>query len=115
TGVMPYAFASIYMELHSVFFYQSAISEEYFMFISHISGNKTKEGVVSGVNTVAQRTTDQANIVGETAVGSTNEVGQKTVEGLENVAASTVIFSHLTARLCYHQEKSIFSINMWVT
>uniref|UniRef100_A0A673MDL1 Gamma-synuclein n=1 Tax=Sinocyclocheilus rhinocerous TaxID=307959 RepID=A0A673MDL1_9TELE len=97
TGVMatefsfaPYAFASIYMELHSVFFYQSAISEEYFMFISHISGNKTKEGVVSGVNTVAQRTTDQANIVGETAVGSTNEVGQKTVEGLENVAASTV-------------------------
>uniref|UniRef100_A0A671N1D7 Gamma-synuclein n=1 Tax=Sinocyclocheilus anshuiensis TaxID=1608454 RepID=A0A671N1D7_9TELE len=62
---------------------------KYFMFISHISGNKTKEGVVSGVNTVAQRTTDQANIVGETAVGSTNEVGQKTVEGLENVAAST--------------------------
>ncbi|XP_016420006.1 synuclein-like [Sinocyclocheilus rhinocerous] len=87
------------MELHSVFFYQSAISEEYFMFISHISGNKTKEGVVSGVNTVAQRTTDQANIVGETAVGSTNEVGQKTVEGLENVAASTGLvnpgdFSH---------------------
>lgn len=37
---------------------------------------------------VSQRTTDQANIVGETAVGSANEVGQKTVEGLENVAAS---------------------------
>uniref|UniRef100_A0A8C1ZIM4 Synuclein, gamma b (breast cancer-specific protein 1) n=1 Tax=Cyprinus carpio TaxID=7962 RepID=A0A8C1ZIM4_CYPCA len=52
-------------------------------------GTKTKEGMVSGVNTVAQRTTDQANIVGETAVGSTNEAGQKTVEGLENVAAST--------------------------
>uniref|UniRef100_A0A672R7H8 Gamma-synuclein n=1 Tax=Sinocyclocheilus grahami TaxID=75366 RepID=A0A672R7H8_SINGR len=66
-----------------VFLYQSAISEERIMFVS---GNKTKEGMVSGVNTVAQRTTDQANIVGETAVGSTNEVGQKTVEGLENVA-----------------------------
>lgn len=39
--------------------------------------------------TVAHRTTDQANIVGETAVGSANELGQKTAEGLENVGAST--------------------------
>uniref|UniRef100_A0A673LXU6 Gamma-synuclein n=1 Tax=Sinocyclocheilus rhinocerous TaxID=307959 RepID=A0A673LXU6_9TELE len=77
-----------------VFLYQSAISEEHFMFVS---GNKTKEGMVSGVNTVAQRTTDQANIVGETAVGSTNEVGQKTVEGLENVAATTGLVNPLTA------------------
>uniref|UniRef100_A0A8B9HQM0 Synuclein, gamma b (breast cancer-specific protein 1) n=1 Tax=Astyanax mexicanus TaxID=7994 RepID=A0A8B9HQM0_ASTMX len=39
--------------------------------------------------TVANRTTDQANIVGDTAVASANELGQKTVEGVENVAAST--------------------------
>lgn len=44
---------------------------------------------IISILTVSQRTTDQANIVGETAVGSANEVGQKTVEGLENVAAST--------------------------
>uniref|UniRef100_A0A673LQU4 Gamma-synuclein n=1 Tax=Sinocyclocheilus rhinocerous TaxID=307959 RepID=A0A673LQU4_9TELE len=93
TGVMITEFTITRMALplfiwnfYLVFLYQSAISEEHFMFVS---GNKTKEGMVSGVNTVAQRTTDQANIVGETAVGSTNEVGQKTVEGLENVAATT--------------------------
>ncbi|XP_064177061.1 synuclein, gamma b (breast cancer-specific protein 1) isoform X2 [Anguilla rostrata] len=51
--------------------------------------SKTKEGMVSGVNTVANRTTEQANIVGETAVTSANDLSQKTVEGVENVAAST--------------------------
>ncbi|KAG9346181.1 hypothetical protein JZ751_008004 [Albula glossodonta] len=50
---------------------------------------KTKEGVVSGVNTVANRTTDQANIVADTAVAGANDLSQKTVEGVENVAAST--------------------------
>lgn len=38
---------------------------------------------------VANRTTDQANIVGDAAVASANDLGQKTVEGVENVAAST--------------------------
>ncbi|XP_069016414.1 synuclein, gamma b (breast cancer-specific protein 1) isoform X1 [Embiotoca jacksoni] len=51
-------------------------------------GSKTKEGVVSSVNTVANRT-DQANIVGDTAVAGANEVSQGNVEGVENVAAST--------------------------
>ncbi|MBN3321913.1 SYUG protein, partial [Atractosteus spatula] len=52
-------------------------------------GTKTKEGVVHSVNTVAQKTTEQANIVGETMVGSANQVSAKTVEGVENVVAST--------------------------
>ncbi|KAL4612938.1 synuclein-like [Arapaima gigas] len=50
---------------------------------------KTKEGVVSSVNTVANRTTEQANIVADSAVMGANEMSQKTVEGVENVAAST--------------------------
>lgn len=32
---------------------------------------------------------DQANIVGDTVVAGANEVSQATVEGVENVAAST--------------------------
>ncbi|KAJ8359526.1 hypothetical protein SKAU_G00160510 [Synaphobranchus kaupii] len=52
-------------------------------------GTKTKEGVVSGVNTVAQKTTDQATIVGEAAVAGANDLSQKTVEGVENVALSS--------------------------
>lgn len=38
---------------------------------------------------VANRTVDQTNIVGDTAVAGANEVSQATVEGVENVAAST--------------------------
>lgn len=37
---------------------------------------------------VANRTVDQANIVGDAVVGGANEVSQATVEGVENVAAS---------------------------
>ncbi|CAL8261134.1 unnamed protein product [Arctogadus glacialis] len=38
---------------------------------------------------VANRTTDQANIVGEGGVAGANDVSQANVEGVENVAAST--------------------------
>lgn len=38
---------------------------------------------------VSQRTTEQANIVSEAAVASANDLSQKTVEGVENVALST--------------------------
>lgn len=38
---------------------------------------------------VANRTVDQTNIVGDAAVAGANEVSQATVEGVENVAAST--------------------------
>ncbi|KAK7919162.1 hypothetical protein WMY93_010446 [Mugilogobius chulae] len=50
--------------------------------------NKTKEGVTASVNTVANKTVDQANIVADTTVAGANEVSQATVEGVENVAAS---------------------------
>lgn len=45
--------------------------------------------MVAGVNTVAQRTTDQANIVGDATVTGANELSQQTVEGLENVAVNS--------------------------
>lgn len=35
------------------------------------------------------KTTEQANIVGDAAVVGANEISQKTVEGVENVAMST--------------------------
>ncbi|XP_055758132.1 synuclein-like isoform X4 [Salvelinus fontinalis] len=54
-----------------------------------LMGNKTKDGMVAGVNTVAQRTTDQANIVGDATVAGANELSQQTVEGLENVAVNS--------------------------
>lgn len=38
---------------------------------------------------VANRTVDQTNIVGDAVVAGANEVSQATVEGVENVAAST--------------------------
>ncbi|KAI5630530.1 synuclein, gamma b (breast cancer-specific protein 1), partial [Silurus asotus] len=60
-------------------------------------GNKTKEGVVSGVNTVTNRNTEQANIVGDAAVANANDLGQKTVEGVENVAASTGLVNPVSA------------------
>ncbi|KAI3365113.1 hypothetical protein L3Q82_010231, partial [Scortum barcoo] len=65
---------------------------------------KTKEGVMyvgTALNlsvfpfrsSVANRTVDQTNIVGDTAVAGANEVSQAAVEGLENVAASTGMVS----------------------
>ncbi|KAM6951407.1 synuclein, gamma b (breast cancer-specific protein 1) isoform 2-T2 [Aplochiton taeniatus] len=51
-------------------------------------GSKTKEGVVSGVNTVANRNTEQANIVGEGGVAGTDL--SQGGEGVENVAAGMV-------------------------
>lgn len=38
---------------------------------------------------VAQKTTEQANLVGEAAVAGANEVSGKAVEGLGTVVAST--------------------------
>lgn len=38
---------------------------------------------------VANRTVDQANVVGDAVVGGANEVSQATVEGVENVTASS--------------------------
>uniref|UniRef100_A0A4W5P876 Gamma-synuclein n=1 Tax=Hucho hucho TaxID=62062 RepID=A0A4W5P876_9TELE len=52
-------------------------------------GNKTKDGMVAGVNTVSQRTTDQANIVGDATVAGANELSQQTVEGMENAAVNS--------------------------
>lgn len=40
---------------------------------------------------VAQKTTDQANLMGEATVAGVNEVSGKAVEGLETVVASTGI------------------------
>lgn len=45
---------------------------------------------------VANKTVDQANIVGDTAVAGATEVSQATVEGVENVAASTGLVSQVS-------------------
>lgn len=47
---------------------------------------------------VTNRTVDQANIVGEAVVGGANEVSQATVEGVENVAASSGLMSQVRTR-----------------
>nr|AAH72217.1 MGC81336 protein [Xenopus laevis] len=54
-------------------------------------GAKTKEGVVHSVNTVAEKTKEQANVVGGAVVSGVNQVATKTVEGTENVVSSTGI------------------------
>lgn len=46
---------------------------------------------------MTQRTTEQANIVGDAAVANANDLGQKTVEGVENVAASTGLVNPVSA------------------
>ena len=53
---------------------------------------------------VAQRTTDQANIVADTTVAGANEVAQQTVDGVENAAVSTGLVnpvSHVPHRLSH--------------
>ncbi|XP_048472271.1 synuclein, gamma a isoform X3 [Rhincodon typus] len=52
-------------------------------------GTKTKEGVVQSVNTVAEKTKEQAHVVGGAMVAGVNTVANKTVEGVENVAAAS--------------------------
>ncbi|KAI3362863.1 hypothetical protein L3Q82_001904 [Scortum barcoo] len=67
------------------------------------AGSKTMEGVVTGVNTVAQKTNEQANIVADTAVAGANEVAQATVEGVENAALATGFVN-----TCVTQTKHIY-------
>uniref|UniRef100_A0AAY5ELX4 Gamma-synuclein n=1 Tax=Electrophorus electricus TaxID=8005 RepID=A0AAY5ELX4_ELEEL len=63
-------------------------------------GSKTKEGVVSSVSTSKEiMTTEQANIVSDAAVSSANDLGQKTVEGVENVAASTGLANPVSTQI----------------
>lgn len=45
---------------------------------------------------MANRTVDQTNIVGDAAVAGANEVSQATVEGVENVAASTGLVNQVS-------------------
>uniref|UniRef100_UPI00398E5F83 synuclein, gamma a n=1 Tax=Pristiophorus japonicus TaxID=55135 RepID=UPI00398E5F83 len=52
-------------------------------------GTKTKEGVVQSVNTVAEKTKEQANMVGGAMVSGVNTVANKTVEEAENVAIAS--------------------------
>lgn len=47
---------------------------------------------------MTNRTTDRANVVGDAAVAGANDLGQKTVEGVENVAASTGLVNPVSAR-----------------
>lgn len=51
---------------------------------------------------VANRTVDQANIVADTAVAGANEVSQATVEGVENIAATT----GMASQAGYRRDKS---------
>ncbi|MEE6488612.1 hypothetical protein FKM82_015278 [Ascaphus truei] len=52
-------------------------------------GTKTKEGVVHSVSTVAEKTKEQANVVGGAVVSGVNQVANKTVEGAENIVTTT--------------------------
>lgn len=45
---------------------------------------------------MANRTVDQANIVGDTAAAGANDVSQATVEGVENIAASTGMINQVS-------------------
>uniref|UniRef100_A0A674GXT7 Alpha-synuclein n=1 Tax=Taeniopygia guttata TaxID=59729 RepID=A0A674GXT7_TAEGU len=49
----------------------------------------TKEGVVHGVTTVAEKTKEQVSNVGGAVVTGVTAVAQKTVEGAGNIAAAT--------------------------
>ncbi|XP_076153389.1 synuclein, gamma b (breast cancer-specific protein 1) [Alosa pseudoharengus] len=51
-------------------------------------GEKTKQGVEASVNKVANRTTDQANIVGDPTMAGA-DLSQQTGQGVENVAAGS--------------------------
>ncbi|XP_030059213.1 gamma-synuclein isoform X2 [Microcaecilia unicolor] len=50
---------------------------------------KTKEGVVHSVNTVAEKTKEQASAVGGAMVSGANQVASKTVEGAETIVTTT--------------------------
>uniref|UniRef100_A0A8V0XZX1 Alpha-synuclein n=1 Tax=Gallus gallus TaxID=9031 RepID=A0A8V0XZX1_CHICK len=52
-------------------------------------GSRTKEGVVHGVTTVAEKTKEQVSNVGGAVVTGVTAVAQKTVEGAGNIAAAT--------------------------
>nr|6A6B_A Chain A, Alpha-synuclein [Homo sapiens]6A6B_B Chain B, Alpha-synuclein [Homo sapiens]6A6B_C Chain C, Alpha-synuclein [Homo sapiens]6A6B_D Chain D, Alpha-synuclein [Homo sapiens]6A6B_E Chain E, Alpha-synuclein [Homo sapiens]6A6B_F Chain F, Alpha-synuclein [Homo sapiens]6A6B_G Chain G, Alpha-synuclein [Homo sapiens]6A6B_H Chain H, Alpha-synuclein [Homo sapiens]6A6B_I Chain I, Alpha-synuclein [Homo sapiens]6A6B_J Chain J, Alpha-synuclein [Homo sapiens]6A6B_K Chain K, Alpha-synuclein [Homo len=52
-------------------------------------GSKTKEGVVHGVATVAEKTKEQVTNVGGAVVTGVTAVAQKTVEGAGSIAAAT--------------------------
>nr|XP_020661613.1 gamma-synuclein isoform X2 [Pogona vitticeps] len=56
---------------------------------SQLSRAKTKEGVVQSVTSVAEKTKEQANLVGETVVASVNTVAKQTVEGAETIVTTT--------------------------
>eukprot|EP00064_Thunnus_orientalis_P024475 superscaffoldBa00010548_g24770 len=47
------------------------------------------EGVVSGVSTVAQKSTEQAGTVADTAVAGANDVAQATVDEVEKAAVAS--------------------------
>uniref|UniRef100_A0A8D2NEA1 Alpha-synuclein n=1 Tax=Zonotrichia albicollis TaxID=44394 RepID=A0A8D2NEA1_ZONAL len=53
------------------------------------AGSRTKEGVVHGVTTVAEKTKEQVSNVGGAVVTGVTAVAQKTVEGAGNIAAAT--------------------------
>ncbi|KAG2462487.1 SYUG protein, partial [Polypterus senegalus] len=62
-------------------------------------GTKTKEGVAHSVNAVAEKTKEQANVVGDAVVSSATQVSAKTVEGVENVAATSGLVKKYFANL----------------
>lgn len=51
---------------------------------------------------VAQRTTDQANIVGDATVAGANELSQQTVEGMENAAVNSGLVNQVSHILSFH-------------
>ncbi|XP_015679047.1 gamma-synuclein, partial [Protobothrops mucrosquamatus] len=53
------------------------------------TGTKTKEGMVQSVTSVAEKTKEQANLVGDTMVSSVNTVAKQTVEGAETVVTTS--------------------------
>lgn len=48
----------------------------------------------------AQKTTEQANLVGESAVAGANQISEKAVEGLETVVVSTGLVKLVRIFIC---------------
>ncbi|XP_026529966.1 gamma-synuclein-like, partial [Notechis scutatus] len=69
------------------------------------AGTKTKEGVVQSVTSVAEKTKEQANLVGDSVVASVNTVAKQTVEGAETVVTTSGLVSKEELHANQHEDQ----------